>query len=180
MLLHHGSAALSPFRLEKLRRDLAAAGIPAETVSARFLHAIALKDGADALPPAETEILNKLLAYGPMEKAEGEKPKHETPAAPSVVNRKSKIVHFLVAPRPGTISPWSSKATDIARICGLSQIARVERAIAYTLTTAAPLDPARQAAAAAKLHDRMTQAVFNHPDDLARLFRREQPRPKTT
>ncbi len=87
--------------------------------------------------------------------------------------------------RPGTISPWASKATDIARICGLENIARIERATALWIEVenralAKPLSvlsAAQLATIAARIHDRMTQAVFGSFEDLAALFRHESPAP---
>jgi phosphoribosylformylglycinamidine synthase len=194
MLIHHGSAALSPFRLEKLRADLAAAGVPVARIAARFLHVAELADpAATALPAARQTILEKLLAYGPRE---------ETRAGFAAA---TGALTLIVAPRPGTISPWSSKATDIARICGLGgAVKRIERAIAYTIALdPATLQPPPRALPAgdprvlpaanprtlpadkldllrARLHDRMTQAVFAGTGELAALFRHEQPRPMTT
>src|SRR5258708_4210298 len=99
MLILRGSPALSPFRLAKLRQDLAAAGIPAVALAAEFVHVV---DLARELTAAERSLLEQLLTYGPSR-------------APAQVNGVVQII----APRPGTISPWSSKATDIARTCGL-------------------------------------------------------------
>ena len=128
MLIHHGSSALSEFRLAKLRQDLADAGAPVARVTAQFIHVADLADPANpadpaspaakSLPAAAQDILEKLLTYGPAR------------AQSKIQNPKSKIL--FVAPRPGTISPWSSKATDIAHICGLTAIKRIERVIAYT------------------------------------------------
>ena len=76
---------------------------------------------------------------------------------------------LLVVPRLGTISPWSSKATDIAHICGLAEVRRIERGIWYTLAG----DVADEAALRGALHDRMTESVLEREEDAARLF---QPR----
>ncbi|QYM77912.1 phosphoribosylformylglycinamidine synthase [Horticoccus luteus] len=168
MLILRGSPALSSFRLRKLLDTLVAAGVPARAVSAEFVHVV---DTSAPLSPAEDSILQKLLTYGP------------TRAAAPVAG----LVQ-IVAPRPGTISPWSSKATDIAHICGLAAVQRIERAIAYTiqLDNAAlepplhVLAPATLTALRSLLHDRMTQAVFNDVDCLAALFRHETPRPVAT
>jgi phosphoribosylformylglycinamidine synthase len=83
----------------------------------------------------------------------------------------------LVVPRPGTISPWSSKATDIARNCGLDKVRRIERGVAHYLESGDALDEAGMAAAAALLHDRMTQVVLGDTADAQCLFRHAQPRP---
>ena len=76
---------------------------------------------------------------------------------------------YLVVPRLGTISPWSSKATDIARNCGLDSIKRIERGTAYYVAGAK--DPAPL------LHDRMTQTVLRSFDEAAKLFEHVPPRP---
>src|SRR6187200_3360917 len=110
-------------------------------------------------------LLDRLLTYGPRDERqiEGE------PA-------------FVVVPRPGTISPWSSKATNIAANCGLDAITRIERGIGFRVTTeeGAVLSNDDRAAIAPLLHDRMTETVF---DDLAHaqsLFEHFPPRPLTT
>ncbi len=151
MLCLSGSPALSEFRLGKLERQLVAAGITVDGLGSRYIHLI--DHAAQGLDDAELEVLTNLLTYGPLLQT--------TP-----VNGRE----FYVLPRPGTISPWASKATDIARNCGLSQINRIERGILYTLDTPdeVPLD---------LLHDRMIEAVFNCLDDCAALFQTHQPRP---
>ena len=113
MLILRGSPALSPFRLQKLLADLVAAGLPARAVGAEFVH---LADLASDLGAAETTVLAQLLTYGP-----------RRAAAPV-----TGLVQ-IVAPRPGTLSPWSSKATDISHICGLASVKRIERLVAYTV-----------------------------------------------
>jgi len=113
MLILRGSPALSPFRLAKLLLDLTAAALPARGLSAEFVHVVELSGNLTA---AERTVLEKLLTYGP-----------SRAAAPV-----TGLVQ-VVAPRPGTISPWSSKATDIAHICGLAKVKRIERVIVYTV-----------------------------------------------
>ncbi len=162
MLILRGSPALSAFRLQKLLDGLTAAGIPARAVSAEFAH---VADLAGELTAAQHTVLEKLLTYGPRRAA--------TPVAGLLQ---------IVAPRPGTISPWSSKATDIARICGLAAVQRLERVIACTIA----FDPGYSLPAthslhlAAKLSDRMTQVVLPDFDALAVLFQHAAPRPMTS
>ncbi len=84
---------------------------------------------------------------------------------------------FVVCPRPGTISPWSSKATDIAHICGLPAIKRIERAIAYYVKFEGAVPAGAREKISAKIHDRMTQAVFADTASLEVLFSKEEPRP---
>ncbi len=170
MLILRGSPALSPFRLHKLQQDLASAGLPVRSLSTAFIH-VAEIDGE--LTTSEREVLEKILTYGPRRSASAHQP--------------AGLLQ-VVAPRPGTISPWSSKATDIAHICGLAKVKRIERAIAYWIDIdnsalqppLSVLSPGQIAALRAKLHDRMTQAVFNDLESLDVLFRHETPRPMTT
>src|SRR6186713_2074304 len=113
MLILRGSPALSQFRLQKLLESLIASGISARAIGAEFVHVVEVN--AD-LSDLEQSVLEKLLTYGPSR------------AAATVEG-----VQQIVAPRPGTISPWSSKATDIAHICGLTKVTRIERVVAYTV-----------------------------------------------
>ena len=173
MLILRGSPALSPFRLQKLLDDLVAAGLPVRAVAAEFVHLAELAAADPGLPArtltaAEHSVLEKLLTYGP-----------RRTAAPV-----TGLVQ-IVAPRPGTLSPWSSKATDIAHLCGLTAVQRLERVVAFTVDfgdTApgfplSPLTAAQHHTLAAKLHDRMTQVVFGDLAACAALFRHEAPRP---
>ncbi|MGB8971395.1 MAG: phosphoribosylformylglycinamidine synthase, partial [Pseudomonas capeferrum] len=85
---------------------------------------------------------------------------------------------FLVVPRLGTISPWASKASDIAHNCGLQSIQRLERGIAYYV--AGNLSEADAQAVAAELHDRMTQRVLAQLEQASDLFSHAQPKPMTS
>jgi phosphoribosylformylglycinamidine synthase len=190
MLIFRGSPALSPFRLQKLLDGINAAlqpagGPSARAISTEFVHLVDLGSpqaagsqptdptrpttAADDLAPAERVVLEKLLAYGPSRAAV------RPPSGPSGIIQ-------VVAPRPGTISPWSSKATDIARICGLAKLKRIERVIAYTIDLGAahPLSAAHALLLQQKLHDRMTQVVFRDFAACEVLFRHESPRPMTS
>ncbi len=162
MLILRGSPALSQFRLQKLLSDLVASGVPATAVTAEFVHIAHVEHDLSA---AQLAVLEKLLTYGP--------------------SRAAAPIHGMlqvVAPRPGTISPWSSKATDIAHICGLDAVARIERVIAYTVAfdPANPLHAGQYPALSARLHDRMTQVVFPDLETCATLFHHETPRPMTS
>jgi phosphoribosylformylglycinamidine synthase len=161
MLILRGSPALSTFRLQKLLLDLTNSGLPAHAVNAEFAHVIEL---ASELTAAERNVLEQILTYGP------------TRTAATVTGLLQ-----VVTPRPGTISPWSSKATDIAHICGLTKVKRIERVVAYTVDTGSTMLTAdHRAILTAKLHDRMTQAVFNDLESVDVLFRHDAPRPMTT
>jgi phosphoribosylformylglycinamidine synthase len=162
MLILRGSSALSPFRLEKLRTELAAAGLPVRALAARFTHLVELVAGAKALSPASQAVLEKLLTYGP---------RRPLPTVTGLVQ--------VVAPRIGTISPWSSKATDIAHLCGLTNVRRIERVIEFTLdfNSSQPLAATDHALLKNKLHDRMTQVVFDSLEACSTLFHHASPAP---
>jgi phosphoribosylformylglycinamidine synthase len=160
MLTLRGSPALSTFRLQKLLQDFAAAGLPVRAVAADFVHVAEL---TGELTAAEHDVLEKVLTYGP-----------------SRASAALTGLTLVVAPRPGTLSPWSTKATDIAHLCGLAKIKRIERVIAYSFDLGAALETGHRAQLAAKLHDRMTQVVFDALEECAALFSHEQPRPLRT
>ena len=125
MLQLAGPAALSAFRIAKLLERLRALEPTITGVAARFMHFI---DLSAPLTAREQGILAQLLTYGPrlpLEPEEGEP--------------------LLVVPRAGTISPWSSKATDIAQVCGLAAVRRIERGIAYRLRAPSELGAERLA-----------------------------------
>jgi phosphoribosylformylglycinamidine synthase len=94
---------------------------------------------------------------------------------PATLPAEPKGALVLVTPRLGTISPWSSKATDIARNCGFAKIKRIERGIAYHLQ-----DAKKSAVATRHLHDRMTESVLDTLDAAHELFHHYEPQPLTT
>ena len=158
MLELRGAPALSAFRRSKLLQQLQAS-IPAVTgVYAEFMHFV---DLTGDLSDQEQAVLTRLLKYGP-----------------SVAPEECRGTLFLVVPRPGTISPWSSKATDIAHNCGLAAVKRVERGIAYYVE-AAGLSQQEQGGVAAVLHDRMVETVFTELAAAAQLFTTHDPKPLT-
>jgi len=162
VLMLRGSAALSPFREARLIERLRAVVPAVEAVYAEYRHFAALDR-----EPTETElaVLQRLLSYGPQR------------AKP-----ESRGELLLTVPRLGTISPWATKATDIAHHCALKNIRRLERGIAWTVTVAggAQLAAGARAAVAALLHDRMTESVLDSVEQAAALFGQESPAPLTT
>ena len=152
MLQFRGGPALSPFRirilLEKLRP---LSGI--ERLDTRFLYFV---DAEGELGAAERALLEKLLNDG-----------EPVPPAPA-----GSLL--LVVPRLGTVSPWASKATDIAHICGLKKLHRIERGIAYHLDGPS-MDLAKLDRAAPVLHDRMTQSVLHDVTEAEQLFAKTAP-----
>ncbi len=157
MLIKRGRSALSQFRLDKLTATLGAAVPGLRAVSAEYLHFIDLEQHLDE---REEAVLEQLLEAEALQ---------SEPAGQL----------FLVVPRLGTISPWSSKATDIAHTCGLSSVQRIERGIAYYLDLAegVALDEHQQAAVAAHLHDRMTESVCHTLQEAEGLFLQGDPAP---
>ncbi len=153
MLKISGPSALSDFRINKLLAELQSIEPTIKTVSARFVHFV---DIENSLNDSQAEILKQLLAYG------------STQSGADIYSG----MRLLVVPRSGTISPWSSKATEIAQRCGLSEIKRIERGIEYTLGINEPLS----ATVKALLHDRMTQSVLDG-DIEPELFVPHQPQP---
>jgi phosphoribosylformylglycinamidine synthase len=152
-----GRNALSPFRVTKLLSNLEGSGISG--IAAEFWHFVL---ATRELTSHEGTVLERILAYGPH--SEGTEQTGEL---------------LLVLPRPGTISPWASKATDIARNCALDPIERIERGIAFRVSTrdGKPLRDPDRAALLPVIHDRMTEAVFESLDDALRLFTHFPPRP---
>ena len=160
MLQISGPPALSAFRIAKLLDRLTALDPSVTGLDARFRHFI---DLTQPLNEHQRDVLGQLLTYGP---------RLPVPAA-----RAGECV--LVVPRVGTISPWSSKASDIAQVCGLSNVRRIERGIAYRLHATTPLGAERLARLAPVLHDRMTEDALLDDAQAARLFSDAPARPLT-
>jgi hypothetical protein len=145
MLILRGAPALSPFRLQKLHANLAALLPSVQTVYAEYVH---FADTERALEDNETALLKQLLQYGPA---------LQTGAAEGEL--------FFVVPRFGTISPWASKATDIAHNSALRVIQRLERGIAYYVKCSQPLTQQQRTQIGALLHDRMVETVLPSLED---------------
>ncbi|HEY8887231.1 MAG TPA: phosphoribosylformylglycinamidine synthase, partial [Gallionella sp.] len=159
-----GKCALSVFRLEKLRSALHSVAPNVVVADTRHCYFIALRDGASngsgqpSAPPfqvahgptfskAQAKLLDKVLGLD------------EDAGEPGQAGTMQRV---LVVPRLGTISPWSTKATDIAQHCGLSGVLRIERGVVYYLETnnGKLLSKAEQTAVLPLLHDRMTESVL--------------------
>ncbi|MFZ3183679.1 MAG: phosphoribosylformylglycinamidine synthase, partial [Pseudomonas sp.] len=157
MLILRGAPALSAFRHGKLLEQLTLKVPAISGVYAEFAH---FAEVTGVLTGEEETVLARLLKYGP-----------------SVPVQEPAGRLFLVLPRFGTISPWSSKASDIARNCGLAKIQRLERGIAYYVV--GDFTEADAELIAASLHDRMTQLVLDNLEQAAGLFSHAQPKPLT-
>ena len=145
-----GVTALSDFRVEKLLQKAAALGLPEVKLKSEFWYFVGSEKALDA---ATVEKLQALLAAQSVE---------QTPEA------REGLHLFLVTPRLGTISPWASKATNIAENCGLEGIERIERGMAVWLE--GRLNDEQKQQWAALLHDRMTESVLPDFQTASKLF----------
>ncbi|WP_104023656.1 phosphoribosylformylglycinamidine synthase [Vibrio hyugaensis] len=157
MRILRGSPALSEFRVNKLLELCREQDLPVTGIYAEFMHFADLKSDLDA---QELEKLEKLLTYGP-----------------TIEEHEPEGLLLLVTPRPGTISPWSSKSTDIAINCGLDKVKRLERGTAYYVETSTPLNDAQIADVKALIHDRMMEVTFTDFDAANALFQAAEPAP---
>ena len=162
-----GSSVLSSFRRDRLLAQLKEAGLPVADISARYEHFV---NTDAALTAAQQQQLAQLLDYG----------------TPVTGDTPAKSLELLVIPRLGTISPWASKATDIAHNCGLDAVRRIERGVRYVITPergllgAKSFDAAMLARAADCLHDRMTETVVDAGFDGQALFQTLAGKPMRT
>jgi len=152
-----GAPALSQFRLDKLLQSLQGTDSRVRAVSSRLIHFV---DSSVPIDESQLELLGKLLTYGPR--------------APLQAERGQRL---LVTPRLGTVSSWSSKATDIAHVCGLAGVRRLERGTLYFIDAAAALGTEELRDLGALLHDRMTESLMLDTQDPAELFQAAEPRP---
>ncbi len=156
MEILRGSPALSTFRINKLLDSFKAAQLPVKGIYAEYMHF------AELTAPLDDEArtrLTRLLKYGP-----------------TIEENAPEGTLILVTPRPGTLSPWSSKATDIARNCALTQVKRLERGVAYYIHGDA-LSEAQLKAVSTLLHDRMMETVFSSFEQAQELFAYHEPMP---
>ncbi|WP_445011450.1 phosphoribosylformylglycinamidine synthase [Vreelandella stevensii] len=158
MLELRGAPALSAFRHERLLTVLRECVPEVEALSAHYVHFI---DHHEELDTASQERLARLLDYG----------------SQAAQEPLEQALRFLVVPRLGTQSPWSSKATDIAHNCGLSQIHRIERGVDYRVALRGTATAEQWDAIGALLHDRMTENVLADTAAASQLFAHHSPAP---
>ena len=144
-----GASALSLFRIQKLAQKAAALGLPQAEIASEYWYFVSSPAPLDA---AQTEKLQALLSAVRV----------DTPAAEQSL--------FLITPRIGTISPWSSKATDIAHNCGLTDVERIERGLAVYVSGSLHDHDKERAQWASLLHDRMTESVLPDFQSAEQLF----------
>jgi len=178
-----GKAALSAFRLEKLRRALGSVAPGVVVADTRHCYFIALREGGTEVSghPAASPLRGLRESAGNTS-GQPSAPPLQVAHGPTFSKAQAKVLdkvlgldegagepgqadtlqRVLVVPRLGTISPWSTKATDIAQHCGLSAVLRIERGVVYYLETnnGRPLSKAEQTAVLPLLHDRMTESVL--------------------
>ena len=157
MLKLPGGLALSDFRKNKLLTALEDIVPRMSDVQANFIHFV---DSAKMLNTDTVAVLDSLV---------------HTDATYVIPPTSSNI--FLVIPRPGTISPWASKATDIAHNCGLTEVRRIERGILYNIISDQPLTTSQWQSVSELLHDRMTESVFSDVSVAENLFHHAEPAP---
>ncbi|WP_281559919.1 phosphoribosylformylglycinamidine synthase [Thalassomonas sp. RHCl1] len=149
-----GAPALSDFRIKKILSQCAELGLPITNIYAEYMH---FANISAEFSTEEFHVLQKLLKYGP-----------------SIEEHEPSGTLLLVTPRPGTISPWSSKSTDIAHNCGLQQIIRLERGLAYYITGDS-LNDEQQQQLSNLLHDRMMETIFTEMQQAEILFASAEP-----
>ncbi|NEN75445.1 phosphoribosylformylglycinamidine synthase [Pelistega sp. NLN82] len=154
-----GNTAISAFKAEKLIDDFQKINVPASHIYARYEHYVFTET---TLTSQEQEQLEKLLCYGKPFRTEGS---------------LDKAITLRVIPRLGTVSPWASKATDIAHNCGLTKVKRIERGIAYYIVPESgwlgskKITPEQTDQIADLLYDRMTESVVTSDFDASILMK---------
>ena len=152
-----GQSALSAFRVDKVQALISAEQLPGELVGTHFHY---LVDHGASLTDQDVARLETLLV-----------------ATSHASEPGDAIQKWLVTPRFGTQSPWSSKATDIAQLCGLSAVRRIERAVAYEFKFQSSLSERERVALKSLIHDRMVEAVSENVMEVEQLFEQLPARP---
>lgn len=156
MEILRGSPALSACRINKILTCFHHANLTVSDIYAEYIH---FADVSKSLSTDEQVRLQRLLKYGPV-----------------LAEQALQGRLLLVTPRLGTISPWSSKATNIAHNCDLLPVRRLERGLAFYIQ-APNLINAQWQTVASLLHDRMVETVFSNLDDAQQLFAHYEPQP---
>lgn len=160
MQIMFGTSAFSSMKRQKFRELLQKHITSISKVDTRYIH---LVDASSELKDEESSLLASLLGYGESRCNED-------------VKSGFKLVK-TVLPRLGTISPWSSKAQDIIRNCGLDAISRLERGIEFQIFSSQVLDADQVSLLEALIHDRMTEVVISDVSEAKKLFQKSPPKP---
>ena len=155
MIIFEGTPTLSKFRCQRLLGKLKNQVTKIKAVKAYFFHFV---DCLEPLAPKEHQTLEEILKYGTQSKD---------------TNKEGKL--FLVVPRLGTISPWSSKATDIAHNCGLSKVKRIERGVAYFIESDASITAEDFKYIENIISDRMVESVLYDFSEAEQMFAQSSP-----
>jgi len=183
ILVLRGPVALGAFERRRYERAIKVCMRALTALEARYVHFVRL---SAPLPKAARSVLENLLDYGPTLDS------HALGADPGsssarLTDERGRTIRLVVTPRLGTISSWSSQATEIARNCGLDMIDRIERGRLVSLTqnverssTGAGSASALPAEAIRLLHDRMTETLHYDDPESIELFHDASPRPLAT
>ena len=190
MLVLPGPVALSQFRKEGLLRNINQSLVVARRpttvldITAIYVHYVNLitpkSDGGDLSleTSPRRKALDMLLQYETPPDLKNPNMKALVDAVSSHKSHQSNLLIYVI-PRPGTTSPWSSKATDIAKVCGLGDvIERIERGVVYSIS-ASNIDLLRETihTYTDNLHDRMTEFLLLSPPRQNHLFEHHAPQP---
>jgi len=159
MLIIRGGPALSKFRAQKVESLLRSSVSGVGKVATQLIHFI---DTERELSSDELLVLEQLLEYGPAHSVE------------------EAVESWVVVPRLGTISPWSSKATDIANNCDLAAVRRIERGVVWTIEFNSKLAEDDRERVFSIIHDRMLETVLDSEKDAVQLFTTAEPAPVLT
>ena len=152
-----GQRAQSEFKLQQLRTSILPCLPELKSLDAYFCYFVSV---ASSLSQEESARLIELI--------DGEKDTAFDPI---------KVDSVLVTPRFGTISAWSSKATDIIHRCGIRKLKRIERATCWVLECSGTISDLQKESAFPFLHDRMVESVLTDPDEISLIFRQYTRRP---
>jgi len=168
MLSLRGSSALSLFRINKLLKKCQQVMPEISGIQAFYVHFVSLQNELNA-----RELDNLLLLLESTD---------DLPAYMSEFDNSNDGLEVVVVPRPGTISPWSSKATDIAKNCGFDSINRIERGIIYQLNGCKSVEFSNVIFGEIKacLYDRMTESILSDYQSATELFIKSTPSELTT
>ncbi len=159
MLILRGGAAATSFRLQQQLSAIHKITSHIESIQSHWIYFV---EKSGVLPSEQIGILRELLTV--------------ENAIASTYTLEEQVI---VCPRLGTISPWSSKATDITIHCGLGKAGRIERGVLFTMAGWRKLEKQQQSDVLALLHDRMTQSILTELSQASRLFEHKQPAPVT-
>ena len=158
MITIKGPSVFSSAQSEKLIKNFSQLGIPVEAVFSEYVHFV---HASSPLDDSEVSTLDRLMQYG----------SYDTVKPPKV------DLEWTVIPRLGTISPWSSKATDIVKNCGLIKVERVERGRKIGFSLARNLSDQELSLLKDQIHDKMIEEVIGQIDDASQIFGTQEPAP---